>query len=82
MVETAAFKQNLIQFHSYSTSPCGFGGMIFGIKYRRNTDPGFLKRYFSGRGSERLLNWSKVCGYLAGRHGEAKKYFEKSFYKD
>jgi hypothetical protein len=25
VVETAPFKQNPIQFHNYSTSPCGFG---------------------------------------------------------
>jgi hypothetical protein len=33
MVETAAFKQNTIQFHSYSTFSCGFGGKIFGKQH-------------------------------------------------
>ena len=79
MVETAAFKQNPIRFHNYSTSPCGFGRKISGIKYGRNTDPALLKGYFPGRGPEGSPNRGEVCRYFLGRRGPAKKFFEKSF---
>jgi len=46
MVEAAIFKQNTIEFHSYSTSPCGFSEKIFAVKHRY-TGRGFLERYLS-----------------------------------
>jgi hypothetical protein len=60
MVEAAAFKQNTIEFHSYSTAPCGFGGRIFGVEYHRNTGSRFLEGYLPARGSEGLPRRSEV----------------------
>jgi hypothetical protein len=61
MVEAAIFKQNTIEFHSYSTSPCGFGEKIFGAKHRRYTGPGFLEGYLPWRKSKDLPGRSETC---------------------